>query len=268
MRGSCSLRAAAQSLITLADRLCRQGNWTEAEAMLRTAASIAPSPRVQIALGTLLSRRGESAAALCELFSAWEKAKQGGIPSLRALACHQIAGVYRQMKQAVLARQFQQLAFAAALEGMKRGEIFQLDDELLVAHAADLAACGELDVAHRELSRLAVGGSTPRIRGLARLHLAGVKSCQDRPHQAISDCQVALGQFERAEDDAGMLATLELLGQLHYQCGDWPSAVTCFERGLPIAERVQHRPMLTDLQTVIRRIRHGLSRLQSNPLLN
>lgn len=268
MSDLCSPRVDVASMLSGARTALFQGNWTAAELLLRSAVDADPAPRQRIALGRLLRLRGESPAALAQLLPAWETAKKTGSAGLRASACGEIAAVHRQSGDALQARQFQLLAYAAAVEALQRGEISALPDEFRLANACDLATLGETARALDDLQRLVRGAVSAEVRAGAALELARMHANAGRIGAALNWARIALRSCSRTRCLAGRLSALELQGELYCRRGDWDRAETCCDRGLTVARRIRHAARITELEKRLRRLRHVRGLLTSDPRLN
>jgi tetratricopeptide (TPR) repeat protein len=251
-----------------AERAVQEGEGQQARRHYLEALSGDSSPVSQLCYGTFLHLQGDCGSALPHLQQAWERAKELDRPSLQAAAARRIADLCRNLDQADVAFQYQQLAQGAIVEALRRGEMDAIGEQYRLGMALNVLLRREPSLARRELTFLSHSAGDLHVRGSALLHLARLQLLR-RGMERVSDrLDAAREVFHQAGDRFGVLACWELNGQALARQARWEEAQDAFAQALLIGQRLLHESRLSDLRDQLRRVIRAQGVLLSNPEWN
>ena len=215
------------ALLDRAERFAGDGEADYAAAFFRAAVAADLTPVARIAYGVFLADCERVVAARYQLMEAWEMAKRLGDPTTRALACHNLAAVYRRMGISTAADSFQQQAIRAQLEV---DPCEPLPAFVLAGRALDLAA--RESVAAEKL--LIAAQCDPSEEVAARLNTGVIAYRQGRESLALERFYAAF-EIAQAERDLNACAVLLTnIAHLQRDRGRWSTADEC----LALAEKI------------------------------
>ena len=249
------------ALIERAERFACDGQIDHATAFFRAAVAADITPMAHIAYGVFLADCEREVAARNQLTEAWEMSKRLGLPAARALACHNLAALYRRRGASTAADSFQQQAIRAQLEA---NPLEPLPAFLLAGRALDLVARESVAA-----ERLLLAAQSDAIEEVAATLNAGVIAYrQGRESLALERFYAA---FEIAQTERDLHASAVLLmniAHLQRDRGRWRIADEC----LAVAEKIDHeagRPRSALRVTSYRReLARGLAMLAADPSWN
>lgn len=258
---SVELKPVVASLLERAQRFSSDHEPDHASAFYRAAVAADLTPVSRIAYGVFLADCEREVAARNQLTEAWEMAKRQGNHTLRALACHNLAALYRRMGQPLLADSFQQLAIRAHFD--------ETDCEPLPAW---LAAGRALDLASREsvaAERLWTAAQIDAAEAATALQNSAVVAYrQGRESRALEQLREAFEIAQGQYDLATCAAILVNLSHLERQRGRWTIADEC----LALAEQIERegtRPRSAlRIMGFRRELVRGLAMLAADPSWN
>ena len=249
------------ALLDRAERFAGDGEADHAAAFFRAAVAADLTPVARIAYGVFLADCERVVAARYQLMEAWEMAKRLGDPTTRALACHNLAAVYRRMGISTAADSFQQQAIRAQLEV---DPCEPLPAFVLAGRALDLAA--RESVAAEKL--LIAAQCDPSEEVAARLNTGVIAYRQGRESLALERFYAA---FEIAQTERDLNACAVLLtniAHLQRDRGRWSTADEC----LALAEKIDldaSRPRSAlRVKSYRRELARGLAMLSADPSWN
>lgn len=249
------------ALLERAERFAEDGQFDHASAFFRAAVAADLTPVAHIAYGVFLADCEREVAARNQLTEAWEMAKRLGLPAARALACHNLAALYRRMGVSTAADSFQQQAIRAQLEV---DPLEPLPAFMLAGRALDLAA--RESVAAEKLLLAAQSDANEEVA--ATLNAGVIAYRQGRESLAFERFYAA---FEKAQTERDLHASAVLLthiAHLQRDRGRWRIADEC----LAVAEKIDHaagRPRSTlRIKSYRRELARGLAMLAADPSWN
>ena len=249
------------ALLERAERFASNGEGEHAAAFFRAAVAADLTPVARIAYGVFLADCERLVAARSQLLDAWEMAKRLNHPETRALACHNLAAVYRRMGLSAGADSYQQQAIRAQLEV----DPFEpLPAFVIAGRALDWAA--RESVAAEKL--LIAAQSDPREAVSARLN-AGVIAYRQRRESLALERFYAAFEIAQTERDLNACAVLLTnIAHLQRDRGHWRTADEC----LAVAEKIDleaSRPRSAlRVKSYRRELARGLAMLAADPSWN
>lgn len=258
---SLSPKPVVIALLERAERFAGNGEADHASAFFRAAVAADLTPVARIAYGVYLADCERLVASRYQLMEAWEMAKWQGDPVTRALACHNLAAIYRRMGISTAADSFQQQAIRAQLEV----DPFEpLPAFVIAGRALDLVARESVTA---EKLLIAAQGD-PREEVSARLNTGVIAYRQGRESLALERFYAA---FEIAHTERDLTACAVLLtniAHLQRDRGRWRTADEC----LALAEKIDldaSRPQSALRAMSYRReLAQGLAMLAADPSWN
>ena len=185
------------------------------------------TPIARISYGVFLADCEREVAAKNQLTEAWEMAKRLNHPAARALACHNLAAVYRRIGISTAAASFQQLAISAQLEATPDEP---LPAFLIAGRALDLAVLES--VAAEKLLIAAQVDADEKIASL--LNRGVIAYRQGRETLAMERFYAAFEIAHTQRDLNACAALLTNIATLQRDRGRWSTADEC----LALAEKI------------------------------
>lgn len=258
---SIQVKPVVAALLERAERFAADREFDHASAFFRAAVAADLTPVSRISYGVFLADSERDVAARGQLQEAWEMAKRQGLCSLRALACHNLAALYRRQGQSQAADGFQQLAIRAHYDGAS-------SDPLPVYLIAGRA----LDIASQEsvaAERLWTAAQIDRAEAATALqNQAVVAYRQQRETLAMQRFRAAFEVAQNSHDLNACAAILTNIAHLERQRGRWSVADEC----LALAERIEREAMRNRSAQQIagfrRELVRGLAMLAADPSWN
>jgi tetratricopeptide (TPR) repeat protein len=127
-------------LLKWADAIVHTRSWGEADAVFQRAVALDVSPCSGIAYGCALAEQERFNEALCQLTAALDIARRSGDRNALATIYHNLAAIYRELGDNVLARRFQQSAISQ-LDNCGPAELLGLANDAWLAERLELAEC-------------------------------------------------------------------------------------------------------------------------------
>ena len=258
---SLSPKPVVIALLERAERFAGDGECDHAAAFFRAAVAADVTPAARIAYGAFLAGCERLVAARHQLIEAWEMAKRLEDPTTRALACHNLAAVYRQMGISTAADSFQQQAIRAQLEV---DPLEPLPAFVIAGRALDLAV--RESVAAEKLLNAAQTDPSETVSAL--LNMGVIAYRQGRESLALERLYAA---FEIAQSERDLNACAVLLtniAHLQRDRGRWSTADEC----LAVAEKIDleaSRPRSAlRVKSYRRELARGLAMLSADPSWN
>ena len=258
---SLSPKPVVIALLERAERFAGDGESDHAAAFFRAAVAADLTPVARIAYGVFLADCERVVAARSQLLEAWEMAKRQDDPAARALACHNLAAVYRRMGISTAADSFQQQAIRAGLDA---DALALLPAYVIAGRALDWVA--RESVAAEKL--LIAAQDDPREAVSARLNTGVIAYRQGRESLALERFYAA---FEIAQTERDLNACAVLLtniAHLQRDRGRWRIADEC----LGLAEKIDleaSRPRSAlRVLSYRRELTRGLAMLAADPSWN
>ena len=224
---SLSPKPVVVALLERAERFADDGQIDHASAFFRAAVAADLTPVAHIAYGVFLADCEREVAARNQMTEAWEMAKRLGLPAARALACHNLAAIYRRMGVTTAADSFQQLAIRAQLEAEP---LEPLPAFVIAGRALDLAA--RESVAAERLFRAAQ--TDPREEIAAILNTGVLAYRQGRETLAMERFYAGFEIAQTTRDLNACAVLLTNIAHLQRDRGRWSIADEC----LALAEKI------------------------------
>lgn len=133
------------------------------------------------------------------------------------------------------------LATAAALEAQAIARAARLparEIEAIVAEGNIFMARGMYDEAARKFDWIVGQTTDPRVRGIALQNLGSIYAQSGQPRSAARAFRESLGNFHKANYARGEVMSLNNLGRLSIDIGDYEDARSLLERALPLAREI------------------------------
>jgi len=222
---------------------------------------------------------GKTTDAESRLLEGWEGAKRFNAPDLRALACHNLAVLYRETGDSLSARQYQQFAIAAELEvtddayeNSANGSILTSDgcvsEPALFSTALDQILNGEQKAGIECLKRLSSHSCDEQTRATAFLNLASIRLAQGHHEAARRFAGDAFSLAKASQNAPLVLRVLEQLVKLFSLDGSWLQAEHCATDAVRLSCSIGDQQRESAMTHCQQRLIHALGILQSDPQLN
>ncbi len=258
---SLCLKPVVVALLERAERFASDCQHDHAAAFFRAAVAADLTPVARIAYGVFLADCERIVAARYQLTEAWEMAKRLGNPTATALACHNLAAVYRRMGISTAADSFQQQAIRAQLEV---DSLLPLPAFILAGRALDLAA--QESYAAEKLLRAAQGDRREEVS--SQLNAGVIAFRQGRESLAMRRFYAA---FEIAQSQQELTACAVLLtniAHLHRDRGQWRKADECLALAESIDLEAGRPRSVLRVKSYRRELARGLAMLSADPSWN
>jgi tetratricopeptide (TPR) repeat protein len=131
---------AATAELSRAEQLDSAGSWMAADSSYTKAVNLDTTPASRIAFGNSLATREQFHAAICQLTAALDMASAAGDREALGVIFHNLAGIYRELGDADLARRFQQRALLQ-MDDCGPSELLGLANDAWLSQRTELAAC-------------------------------------------------------------------------------------------------------------------------------
>jgi tetratricopeptide (TPR) repeat protein len=249
------------ALLEKAERFAGNRECDHAAAFFRAAVAADVTPVARIAYGAFLADCERLVAARYQLLEAWEMAKRMGNPAARALACHNLAAVYRRLGVSTAADSFQQQAIRAQLEV---DPLEPLPAFVIAGRALDWTA--RESVAAEKL--LIAAQSDPCEEVSALLNSGVIAYRQGREALALERFYSAFEIAQAERDLTACAVLLTNIAHLQRDRGRWSTADEC----LALAEKIDldaSRPRSAlRVKSYRRELVRGLAMLAADPSWN
>lgn len=152
----------------------------------------------------------------------------------------QLAYIYQQSKQYQQAVRINQ---RLAELYMNESQFTQLP-ALRSAIASDYKSLGQIQQAFRNYQEAyAAAWSLQQYARAADAlrQLISLYRSQNQIPEVLQTSQILLEADQRAANIYGMMNTYDLIGQIHSQTGNYPAALTAFQKGLELAQQLQYQ---------------------------
>lgn len=249
------------ALLERAERFAADAQHDHASAFFRAAVAADQTPVAHIAYGVYLADCEREVSARAHLLDAWEMAKRLGDWKTRALACHNLAALFRRQGQLAAADSFQQQAIRAQLDA-DPGEPFPVF--LLAGRALDLAS--RESVAAEKLLRAA--HVDPAEAAAAQLNAGVIANRQDREALAMERFYAAFDVAQSQKDLPTCAAILTSIAHLQRDRGRWSIADECLALAEKIDREANRHRSVERLASYRRELARGLAMLAADPSWN
>ena len=240
-----TLRPVVGALIDQAENRAAAGDFEQADSLFRAAVAADVTATARIAYGIHLFEQDQEEAAEIQLREGWDAARRNGCRIGRAIACSNLALLYLERGDLILAKQFEQQALAAWFEEQPEETAADSDtsdsgaSRYLPTWLRRLVATGWFAIGEEEAAaRLLTSDRTDSPESAEEWFDAGVLAEQQgQIANALKALDRSLEAARRCDDTFGEAACLERLAALWRKSGHWRRA----DRALQAAEEIHVR---------------------------
>lgn len=256
-----NVRPVVSILLERADQFVANGEIEHACSFYRAAIAADQTAIARIAYGAFLADAEREVAARKQLEEAWDTAKLLNDSASCALACHNLASLYRRQGQAVIAESYQQQALRA---WMDQGPEKPIPAWLISGRAHDLI---ERDSVNADrLWRIAQSEKEEASTALMNRAVMAHRNAQDQ--QARNMLREAFAVAEERRELAACAAILQNLAELEMQSGRWTIADECLKVAEQIEIQASRQRSVHQIREMRNALKRGLAMLATDPSWN